>query len=168
MSDFASDWLSNFPTQQVKIWLIQWHLVLWMKSFWRLALRSISKTAMASWPFCFFLLQLIWTLNTKSLLYDCYWKPNANVNVHVGDTTALFLVCKNAILDKIFHMIVASEADLTLTQLTAVWMHCICVSIKELHLGKYKSFWNMESMSMARLTVAKHHCFRQWHWVIPS
>jgi len=30
LNEWSSDWLSNFPTQQVKVQLIQWLLALWM------------------------------------------------------------------------------------------------------------------------------------------
>jgi len=42
-------------------------------------------------------------------------EAKCNVNVRVGDKTALFLACKNFISDRIFSMIVASGADLTMT-----------------------------------------------------
>jgi len=59
-------------------------------------------------------------------------EAKCDVNIRVGGTTALFLACKNVISDKIFSMIVASGADLTMTTYCGMNALHLCIHHRSL------------------------------------
>jgi len=68
------------------------------------------------------------TSERKSAIARVLLEANCNVNVRVGDTSALFLACENDIPDEILTLIVASGADLAATTSCGMSALHLCIN----------------------------------------